>query len=140
MRRGLRHHADDGREVTQARRRVALGSVDNRMLTDDGSQVTDCFATEDKKPSGKHAFDEATPRSPSNAAWYCRHPQTDGMVERLDGRINELLQQTRFDSKADLEATLMNYLKPHYHHIPHRALDAKTPIPALKEWQKQRTE
>ncbi|MFS2026034.1 hypothetical protein ACL58G_31110 [Massilia sp. GER05] len=80
------------------------------MLTDDGSQVTDCFATEDKKPSGKHAFDEATPRSPSNVAWYCRHPQTDGMVERLDGRINELLQQTRFDSKADLEATLMNYL------------------------------
>jgi hypothetical protein len=62
------------------------------------------------------------------------------MVERLDGRINELLQQTRFDSKADLEATLMNYLKPYYHHIPHRALDAKTPIPALKEWQKQRTE
>ena len=55
------------------------------------------------------------------------------MVERLDGRINELIQQTRFDSKADLEATLMNDLKPYYHHIPHRALDAKRPIPALKE-------
>jgi hypothetical protein len=51
------------------------------------------------------------------------------MVERLDGRINELIQQTSFDSEADLEATLMNYLKPYYHHIPHRALDAKTLVP-----------
>ncbi|MGF6179038.1 hypothetical protein ABIB42_000034 [Massilia sp. UYP32] len=33
------------------------------------------------------------------------------MVERFNGRINELLQQTRFDSRADLQATLMNYLK-----------------------------
>ena len=55
---GLRHHADDGGEVTQARRHVGPGPVDSRMLTDDGSQVTDGFATKDKKPSGKYAFDE----------------------------------------------------------------------------------
>jgi transposase InsO family protein len=60
------------------------------------------------------------------------------MVERFNGRINELLQQTRFDSKADLEAALMNYLKLYNHHIPQRSLDAKTPILALKEWQKKR--
>jgi hypothetical protein len=42
------------------------------MLTDDGSQVTDCFATKDKKPNGKYAFDEAAPRSPSNAGWHRR--------------------------------------------------------------------
>jgi transposase InsO family protein len=53
-----------------------------------------------------------------------RHPQTNGMVERFNGRINELLQQTRFDSRADLYATLMNYLKLYNHHIPRRALDA----------------
>ena len=38
-----------------------------------------------------------------------RHPQTNGMVERFNSRISELLQQTRFDSRADLEATLLNY-------------------------------
>lgn len=37
-----------------------------------------------------------------------RHPQTNGMVERFNGRINELLQQARFGSLADLEATLLN--------------------------------
>ena len=31
----------------------------NKILTDNGSQFTDRFATKDKKPSGKHAFDVA---------------------------------------------------------------------------------
>jgi hypothetical protein len=50
-----------------------------------------------------------------------RHPQTNGMVERFNGRISELLQQTRFDSAADLEKTLLNYLKLYNHHVPQRA-------------------
>jgi len=45
-------------------------------------------------------------------------PQTNGMVERFNGRISELLQQTRFDSRAGLETTLLNYLKLYNHHIP----------------------
>ena len=32
------------------------------------------------------------------------------MVPHFNGHINELLQQSRFD-RADLQATLMNYLK-----------------------------
>jgi len=40
-----------------------------------------------------------------------RHPQTNGMVERFTERINELLQQTRFDSRSDLQVTLLNDLK-----------------------------
>ena len=68
------------------------------------------------------------------------------MVERFNGRISELLQQTRFDSRADLEATLLNYLKlyNHYilklynHYIPQRAIGAKTPIQTPKEWQQKK--
>lgn len=56
------------------------------------------------------------------------------MVERFNGRISELLQQTRFNSLADLETTLLNYLKLYNHHMPQRAIGAKTPIQALKEW------
>jgi hypothetical protein len=40
----------------------------------------------------------------------------------------------------DLQTTLMNYLKLYNHHIPQRALDAKTPILALKECQQKRPE
>lgn len=51
-------------------------------------------------------------------------------------RIAEPLQQTRFDSRADLETTLMmNYLKLYNQHIPQRAINGQTPIQALKDWQ-----
>ena len=54
------------------------------------------------------------------------------MVERFNGRSSELLQQTRFDSRADLETAMLNYLKLYNHHVPQRAIGAKTPIQALK--------
>jgi IS30 family transposase len=68
------------------------------------------------------------------------HPQTNGMVERFNGRIAELLPQTRFDRRADLETTLLNYLKLYNHHIPQRAIDGQTPVQALKDWQHRRPE
>jgi transposase InsO family protein len=113
----------------------------SKILTDNGSQFTDRFATKDKKPSGNHAFDVACAALPAEHRLAPpRHPQTNGMVERFNGRINELLQQTRFDSRADLQATLLNYLKLYNHHIPQRAIGSKTPILALKEWQQKRPE
>jgi hypothetical protein len=42
------------------------------------------------------------------------------------------------DSRADLQATLLHYLKLYNHHIPQRAMGSKTPIRALKEWQRRR--
>ena len=60
------------------------------------------------------------------------------MVERLNGRISELLKQTRFDSMADLETTLLNYLKLYHHHIPQRAIGSKTPVQALNEWEQEK--
>jgi transposase InsO family protein len=76
-----------------------------KILTDNGSQSTDRFTTKDKKPSGKHAFDVACAVLPAEHRLTppC-HPQTNGMVERFNGRINELLQQSHFDSRADLQA------------------------------------
>jgi transposase InsO family protein len=69
-----------------------------------------------------------------------RHPQTNGVVERFNGRFAELLQQTRFDSAADLEQTLLNYWKLYNHHIPQRAIGSKTPVQPLKKWQRQKPE
>ena len=64
-----------------------------------------------------------------------RHPQTNGMVERFNGRISDLVKQTRFTSAADLDATLTQYLTTYNHHIPQRALNHQSPIQALKRWQ-----
>ena len=69
-----------------------------------------------------------------------RHPQTNGMVERFNGRISELVKQTRFASAAELETTLMLYLKTYNHSIAQRALKHLTPVAALKKWQQEKPE
>jgi transposase InsO family protein len=100
---------------------------------------TQVATTKDKRPSGKHAFDVACAGIVvEHRLAPPRHPQTNGMVERFNGRIAELLQQTRFDSAADLAKTLQNYLKLYNHHIPQRAIGSKTPVQALKEWQRRK--
>ena len=57
------------------------------------------------------------------------------MVERFNGRISEVVSQTRFASAAELEATLNNYVKTYNHLIPQRALKHLSPVQALKKWQ-----
>ncbi len=110
-----------------------------KVLTDNGSQFTDRFTSQEKRASGKHAFDLACAvlgiehrLSPP------RHPQTNGMVERFNGRISDLVKQTRFASAAELETTLEHYLKIYNHHIPQRTLHHQTPIQALKKWQTEK--
>jgi hypothetical protein len=57
-----------------------------------------------------------------------------GMVERMNGRIQEILQQTRFQSAIELETTLMRHLAVYHHHIPRRALEHRTPVQAFEAW------
>ncbi|QBC45101.1 hypothetical protein C1H71_17195 [Iodobacter fluviatilis] len=66
--------------------------------------------------------------------------QTNGMVERFNRRISEVVQQTRVASTAELEATLLNDLKIYNHHLPQEALGHTTPTQAIKEWQKTKPE
>jgi len=67
-----------------------------------------------------------------------RHPQTNGRVERFNGRITDVIQQTRFTSAAELEATLMNCANTYNTQIPQRALGHLSPVQALEQWQLKR--
>jgi transposase InsO family protein len=65
-----------------------------------------------------------------------RKPQTNGMVERFNGRIKEVVQQTSFESARQLEETLTMYLHVYNSNIPQRNLGHITPIEALNKWRK----
>jgi hypothetical protein len=105
------------------------------ILTDNGTQFTDRFLRADKKASGGHPFDQAcTQNKIGHRLIPPRHPQTNGRVERMNGRIQDILQQTRFASAKELEVTLMRYLAAYNHHIPQRALAHRTPVQAIEEW------
>ena len=111
------------------------------LLTDNGSQFTDRFTSKGKAPSGHHAFDlQCKAQGIEHRLAPPRHPQTNGMVERFNGRISEIVKQTRFTSTAELESTLTNYLNTYNHHIPQRALDHLSPIESLQLWRKKSPE
>jgi transposase InsO family protein len=112
-----------------------------KLLTDNGSQFTDRYTSKKREPSGDHAFDvRCKTLGIEHRLCPPRHPQTNGMVERFNGRISEIANQTRFASAAQLELTLTNYLKTYNHQIPQRALNHLSPVQALKNWQAQRPE
>jgi len=82
-----------------------------KILTDNGSQFTDRFTAKDKRATGKHAFDvSCAEMGIEHRLSPARHPQTNGMVERFNGRISDLVKLTRFASAAELETTLTLYL------------------------------
>ena len=107
-----------------------------KVLTDNGKEFTDRFcATGERSPTGAHPFDQACAKHGiDHRLIKPRHPQTNGMIERFNGRIAEVLATTRFDSSQSLEDTIMRYVRLYNGSIPQRVLYHCTPIEALKQW------
>ena len=110
-----------------------------RVLTDNGKAFTDrLFGLRKRSPTGQHEF-----------ALLCAElgiehrltppmrPRTNGMVERFNGRVEDVLQSHRFQSGEDSEQTIPRYV--HYNsQLPQAALKGLTPIDALNDWRRQR--
>jgi transposase InsO family protein len=66
-----------------------------KALTDNGSQFTDRFTSKAREPSGQHHFDvRCKALGIEHRLCPPRHPQTNGLVERFNGRISDVVQQT----------------------------------------------
>ncbi|MEO9149024.1 MAG: integrase core domain-containing protein, partial [Burkholderiaceae bacterium] len=93
------------------------------------------FASQERAPSGQQAFDLLC------RALHIEHrltkpraPQTNGMVERFNGRISDVLSTHRFRSGEDLEQTLLRYVALYNHQLPQSALKSRTPLQTMKDW------
>ncbi len=62
------------------------------------------------------------------------------MVERFNGRISEVLATHRFNGAEDLAQTLTRYVGLYNQHLSQLALQHRTPLQAMKDWQKQKPE
>ena len=96
-----------------------------RVLTDNGKEFTDRLCAD---LGIEHRL--APPM----------RPQTNGMVERFNGRIEDVLQSHRFRSGEDLEHTILRYVRLYNGQLPQSVLKGRTPIAALKDWHRQRPE
>jgi hypothetical protein len=56
------------------------------------------------------------------------------MSARSNGRIEEVLTTTRFDSAERLAQTIERYVQIYHQHIPQKARGHIAPIQALKNW------
>ena len=112
-----------------------------KLLTDNGTQFTDRFRKKDRQPSGQHAFDRTCAELEiTHRLIPPRTPQMNGMVERFNGRISEVLRTHHFESSASLEALLTKYVWMYNHHLPQRALGHVSPIDAMQQWQEKKPE
>jgi len=66
-----------------------------------------------------------------------RTPQTNGMIERFNGRIVDVVRTHRFDSSASLKTTLIRFVYLYNYHIPQKNLLHKTPLQTLQQWYAQ---
>ena len=78
------------------------------VLTDNGKEFTDrLFGSRARQPTGQHEFDQlCRALGIDHRLTRVRRPQTNGMVERFNGRVAEVLKTTSFVSARHLEATL----------------------------------
>ena len=60
------------------------------------------------------------------------------MVERFNGRIEDVLQSHRFQSGEDLEQTILRYVTLYNQQLPQAALASRTPLQTMKDWHKLR--
>ncbi|HET7233030.1 MAG TPA: IS481 family transposase [Longimicrobium sp.] len=107
-----------------------------KLLTDNGPEFTDPFVHgRERTPTGKHVFDRVCAKHGIEhrliRPW---HPQTNGMVERYNGRVADQLKRTRFGSGRELEEGLDAYSQVYLFQIPQRALGHRTPFESLIEW------
>ena len=108
----------------------------NKLLTDNGKEFTDrLFASRQREPSGNHEFDALCKElGIEHRLTQPRTPRTNGMVERFNGRIADVLKTHRFNNREDMEQTLLRYVTLYNHQLPQSALGSKTPMQAMKQW------
>ena len=107
-----------------------------KLLTDNGKEFTDrLFASRAREPSGNHEFDLlCTQLGIEHRLTKPRTPKTNGMVERFNGRISDVLKTNHFRSGEDMAQTLLRYVALYNHQLPQSALKSKTPIQTMKRW------
>ncbi len=86
-------------------------------------------------PTGEHAFDKLCAElGIEHRLTKPRTPQTNGMVERFNGRISDVLQSHHFVSGEDLAQTLYRYVLLYNQQLPQSTLGSKTPLDAMQRW------
>jgi hypothetical protein len=120
----------------------SMASSTDRFQMCYGKEFTDrLFGLRRRPATGMHEFDRlCADLGIEHRLAPPMRPQTNGMVERFNGRIEDILQSHRFRSGEDLEQTILRYVRLYNGQLPQSVLKGRTPIDALKDWHHQKPE
>ena len=123
--------------VEQGRQRAA-GERAWRLFTAKGREFTDrLFGLRKRAATGQHAFDQLCANlGIEHRMASPQHRQTNGMVERFNGRIEEVLQSHHLRPGEELEPTLHRYVAFYNQQLPQSAPGNKAPLQTMKDWHK----
>ena len=120
-----------------------------------GKEFTDrLFGLRKRAATGAHEFDRLCadldiehrltlpmrPQPLGECAIHLPVRRINGMVERFNGRIEDVLQSHHFNSREELEQTLMRYVHFYNTQLPPSALKARTPVQEMKQWYSRKPE
>ena len=105
-----------------------------KVLTDNGKEFTNkVFGN--NATNKTHEFDDlCLSLGIEHRLTRVRRPQTNGMVERFNGRIADILRTHHFQSGKELEHTIMRYVDLYNNHLPQANLNCRTPCQVMYEW------
>ena len=112
------------------------------ILTDNGKEFTDrLFGLRKRAATGEHEFDKlCAALNIDHRLTPPKSPQTNGMVERFNGRIEEVLQSHHFRSGEELETTLHRYVWLYNQQLPQSALNSVASLQVTKNRPKLKLE
>ena len=104
-----------------------------KVLTDNGKKFTNkVFGNNTSNKT--HEFDELLlSLCIEHRISKVRRPRTNGMVERFNGRIANILRTHHFQSSKELEHTLKRYIGLYNNHLPQANLSCRTPCQVMFE-------
>ena len=106
----------------------------SKVLTDNGKEFTNKVFGQ-KAADNTHEFDLLCQNlGIEHRLTKVRRPQTNGMVERFNGRIADILRTHHFQSGKELEHTLKRYIDLYNNHLPQANLNCRTPCQVMFEW------
>ena len=110
------------------------------LLSDNGTEFTDrLFGKKARQPSGEHEFDRLCQAlGIEHRLTKPKTPQTNGMVERFNGRLSQVLRSHHFVNGQALGTTLRRHVWLYNEHLPQKNLNHRTPMQAMKQWHRTR--
>ncbi|NBC30178.1 MAG: DDE-type integrase/transposase/recombinase [Spirochaetes bacterium] len=113
-----------------------------RVLAANGKELSDRLSgLRMRAATGNHDFDRLRAElGTEHRLAPPMRPETNGMVERFNGRIEDVLQSHRFPSGEELAQTVLRYVHPYNSQFPQSVLKGQTPIDALRDWYRQKPE